>query len=329
MSGSRLSAVPLIAVLAVLSGFPLAGASAATGSPGDRSADQTKSPTPTVFYANDSSGDLTSVTYADGKATHKILTKVASPVWWRTFYLTPTAAAGAWVVGSFSGGQSDILDAPRLFAFDPATAKLHWLTLPSSRVHSPVVDARKKKPRVYYVSGATVRRSTPTGTHDHRIYTAPSGWSISALTVAGTAFPYVALTRTTGLLFPTSSTYVVHLTTTPKTVIPTVAGSVTALALSPNGLTLAVSRVIPDGDSVLTLNAEAPGGLQKTLPNLGKTSEVSWSTDGRTLAVDPQEWGGWMLVDVASGITSFPTAMQRYGGGVFAPAATADSGHDD
>jgi Tol biopolymer transport system component len=147
--------------------------------------------------------------------------------------------------------------------------------------------------------------------------------------VARKAAPYVALTRTTGILLTTTTTYVVQLTKQPKTVIATAPGSVSALAASPDGKTLAVSRVKPTGDSVMTLNSEASGGLQKTLPNLGMTSEMSWSTDGKTLAVDPQEWGGWTLVDVASGQSSYPSAMQPYGGGVFGPPpATPKSGKD-
>jgi Tol biopolymer transport system component len=143
--------------------------------------------------------------------------------------------------------------------------------------------------------------------------------------VAGTAAPYVALTRTAVLKHRTK-TYVVHLAKTPKTVIAKAPGSVTALALSPDTKTLAVSRVKPSGDSVLTLNAEERGGMQKTLAGLGKTSEVSWSGDGNTLAVDPQEWGGVLLVDLVSGSTGFPTAIQPYGGSVFAPAP-AGNGH--
>jgi Tol biopolymer transport system component len=137
------------------------------------------------------------------------------------------------------------------------------------------------------------------------------------------------LTRTTGLLLPKTSTYVLQLTKRPKKVVATAPGSVSALAVSPDGATLAVSRVKPTGDSVLTLNSEASGGLQKTLPNLGMTSEMSWSADGKTLAVDPQEWGGWTLVDVASGQSSYPSAMQPYGGGVFGPAPATTKSRKD
>jgi hypothetical protein len=277
----------------------------------------------TAFYANDFAGRLTTVRVSKGRVTSTPLVRVASPIWWRTFYLTPTAAAGDWVVGVFSGGQADLTDAPRLFAFDTATKTLDWLTKASTRFSSPVVNAAKK-PRVFYLAGNTVRQATASGGHDHRLYKAPHGWTITALTVTGTDDPYVALTRTTG---PTDSTYVVHLTKTPKTVIAKAPGSVTALALSPDTKTLAVSREKPSGDSVLTLNSEARGGLQKTLIGLGRTAQISWSGDGHTLAVDPQEWGGWLLVDALSGVTSFPTAFQPYGGGVFAP--TPASSKDD
>jgi hypothetical protein len=307
----RMAAVPLMAALTM---SPIALTHSAAVTP----AAPQEGSSSVVFYANDSSGELTAVTYKKGKATSTPLASVASPVWWRTFYLTPTSASGHWVVGVFSGDQKDLTDPPRLFAFDPATKTLHWLARASRRFHSPVVDSARK-PHVFYVAGSTVRRATTSGSRAHAIYRAPNGWSITALTVAGKADPYVALTRT-AVLKNETSTYVVHLTQSPKTVIAKVPGSITALALSPDLKTLAVSRVKPNGDSVLTLNAEARGGTQKTLGGLGKTSEVSWSGNGNTLAVDPQEWGGVLLVGLVSGTTSFPTAIQPYGGGVFAPA---------
>jgi Tol biopolymer transport system component len=196
------------------------------------------------------------------------------------------------------------------------------------RFRSPVVTAAKK-PKVYYLAGATVREATTSGKHDHRVYRAPHGDTITALTVAGSSSPYIALTRTTGILALTSTTSVVELTRTPKTVIASSAGSVTALALSPDAKTLAVSRVKSTGDSVLTLSPQARGGLQRTLPNVGTTSQLSWSGDGGTLAVDPQQWGGWTLVTVANGAMSYPSAMQPYGGGVFAPGSTVDGSGDD
>jgi hypothetical protein len=299
--------------MAALTMSPVAFTHAAAVTPTDHHAESSA----VAFYANNSSGELTAVTFSKDKATSTPLASVASPVWWRTFYLTPTSASADWVVGVFSGDQKDLTDPPRLFAFDPATKTLNWLTKASRRVHSPVVDSARK-PHVFYVAGSTVRRATTSGTRDHAIYQAPHGWTITALTVAGKAAPYVALTHTALLTRP--KTYVVHLTKRPKTVIANAAGSITALALSPDTLTLAVSRVKPSGDSVLTLNAEAPGGMQKTFASLGRTSEISWSGDGNTLAVDPQEWGGLLLVDLVSGTTSFPTAIQPYGGGVFAPA---------
>jgi dipeptidyl aminopeptidase/acylaminoacyl peptidase len=282
----------------------------------------------TVFYANDARGELRAVTLTDGRVSSTALAHVASPVWWRTFYLTPTAAAGDWVVGMFSGDQKDVLDAPRMFAFDPTTKTLNWLAKPSFALRSPVVTATKQ-PEVYYLSGSTVRETTTAATHDHLVYTAPSGWRISALTVSPKAVPYVSLTRTTGLLLPTTTTYVVQLAPKPKTVLASAPGWVSALAISPDGATLAVSRVKPTGDSVLTLNAEAKGGLQKTLPNLGMTSQMSWSPDGTTLAVDPEEWGGLTLVDVATGRSSYPGAMQPYGGGVFGPLPTTTKSRKD
>jgi hypothetical protein len=313
----RMAAVPLMVALGM---SPVALMPAAAVTP---AAPQVASSS-VVFYANDSLGELTAVTVKNGKATSSPLASVASPVWWRTFYLTPTAASADWVVGVFSGDQKDLTDPPRLFAFDPATKTLNWLTKASKRFHSPVVDAARKA-HVFYVAGSTVRQATPAATRDHAIYSAPKGWSITALTVAGKAAPYVALTHTTVLTHQTS-TYVIHLGISPKTVIAKAPGSITALALSPDTKTLAVSRVKPSGDSVLTLNAEVRGGMQKTLAGLGKTSALSWSNDGLTLAVDPQEWGGLLLVDLVSGTTSFPTAIQPYGGGVFAPAP-ASKGH--
>jgi hypothetical protein len=321
MRGLRRAVVPVIAVLGLLPGSV---AQAASTSPADQHKDDKTS---VVFYANDSRGNLSAVTLTNGKVTSRPLASVASPVWWRTFYLTPTAAAGDWVVGLFGGDQTDVVDAPRMFAFDPTTKSLHWLAKPSWGLRSPVVTAAKK-PRVYYLSGSTVREATTTATLDHRVYTAPTGWTISALTVAGTSVPYVALTRTTGLLLPTTSTYVVELSKKPKTVIAQTPGSISALALSPDGKTLAASRVKSTGDSVLTLTAVVKGGRQKTLPNLGTTSEMSWSSDGKTLAVDPKEWGGWTLVNVVTGTSSYPSAMQPYGGGVFGPATTSESRKD-
>jgi hypothetical protein len=323
MWGSRLAAVPVIAVLTLV---PSMIAQAATSSPADHHKDTKQ--TSVMFYANNAHGDLSAVTLTNGKVTSTSLTHVASPVWWRTFYLTPTASAGDWVVGTFSGDQKDILDPPRLFAFDTATKTLNWLAKPSWQLRAPVVTATKK-PRVYYLSGSTVREATTAAAHDRRVYTAPRGWSISALTEARKGKPYVALTRTTGILLTTTSTYVVHLTKQPTTVMPISTGSVSALAVSPDGSTLAVSRVKPTGDSVLTLNSGATGSLQKTLPNLGRTSQMSWSADGKTLAVDPQEWGGWMLVDVASGQSSYPSAMQPYGGGVFGPPPATTKSRKD
>jgi hypothetical protein len=305
-----MAVVPLVVALAV---SPAALAHGAAVTPASHGGDKTS----VVFYANDARGELTAVTFNKNKATSTPLASFASPVWWRTFYLTPTAASGNWVVGVFSGDQKDLTDSSRLFAFNPATKTLNWLAKASQRFHSPVVDSARK-PHVFYVAGSAVRQVTTSGAHDHAVYRAPHGWTITALTVAGTAAPYVALTHT-ALLTPTT-TYVVRLTKSPKTVIAKTPGSVTALALSPDTKTLAVSRVKPSGDSVLTLNAEATGGMQKTLAGLGRTSEVSWSSDGLTLAMDPQEWGGLLLVDLASGSTSFPTAIQPYGGGVFAPA---------
>jgi hypothetical protein len=313
----RMAAVPLTVAL-TLSSVALAQAAAVAPA-----AHQAKSSS-VVFYANDSNGELTAVTFNNGKATSTPLASVASPIWWRTFYLTPTSASGDWVVGVFSGDQKDLTDPPRLFAFDPATKTLNWLTKASKRFHTPVVDSARKA-HVFYVAGSSVRQATTSGTRDHAIYRAPHGWSITALTVAGKAAPYVALTRTASLTHRTS-TYVVHLANSPKTVIATAPGSITALALSPDAKTLAASRVKPSGDSVLTLNSEARGGMQKTVAGLGKTSAVSWSADGSTLAVDPQEWGGLLLLDLAGGTTSFPTAIQPYGGGVFAPAPAA-KGH--
>jgi hypothetical protein len=317
-----------VAVVLALAPVPSASAHAAADKGGHHGGHKDKATASTTFYANDSAGALTAITWQNGSAKRKELTRVASPVWWRTFYLTPTAAAGAWVVGVLSGGQSDTVDAPRLFAFDPATGTLHWLTKASVLFRSPVVTAAKK-PKVFYLAGATVREASTSGGHDHRVYSAPHGDTITALTVAGGSAPYIALTRTTGILLPTSTTSVVQLTPRPKTVIASGAGSVTALALSPDAKTLAVSRVKSTGDSVLTLSPQARGGLQRTLPNVGTTSQLSWSGDGRTLAVDPQQWGGWTLVTVANGTTSYPSELQPYGGGVFAPGSTASGSGGD
>jgi hypothetical protein len=316
MWAPRLAAIPVVAALAL---SPALSAQASAERPADHHGNRE---TPLLFYANDSSGDLSAVRFARGKATRTTLATVASPVWWRTFYLTPNDAAGDWVVGSFSGDQKDVVDAPRLFAFDLAGKALHWLAAPSWRLRSPVVTAARHQ-RVFYLAGATVRQATTSGARDHRVYRAPRHWTITALTVAHRSAPYVALTRTSGA--PTPTTYVVHLTERPQTVIATAPGSVSALALSPDEKTLAVSRVKPNGDSVLTLTARARGGLHKTLPNLGMTSQMSWSGDGRSLAVDPQEWGGWVLVDVVRVRSSYPSAMRSYGGGVFAPQQPAGS----
>lgn len=270
-----------------------------------------------AFYANGSHNRLMKVTISGGRVAAKALVAANSPVWWRTFYLTPTSTAGSWVVGSFSGDQKDTTDPPRMFAFDTATGRLRWLARRSWQYHSPVVDA-EKTPVVFYVAGRTVRRISAAGVRSHRVFSAPRGWTISALTVAGTAAPDVALTRNTGPTVATARTYVVALTKTPTTVLPTTRGTVTALALSEDTKTLAISRVKPDGDSVLTLQARSPGGLVKTLPAVGETAELSWDPAGDMLAVDPEQWGGLTLVYVATGTTSYPTAMQPYGGAIFA-----------
>jgi Tol biopolymer transport system component len=212
----------------------------------------------------------------------------------------------------------DTTDPPRMFAYNTATKALRWLAPRSWSDRSPVVDT-EKVPRVFYVAGTTVRKISTKRTKSRKVFSAPKGWRITALTVAGTAAPYVALTRSTGDTPATATTYVVHLTAVPVTVMPRTPGSVTALALSPDTKTLAVSRTKPNGDSALSLQAEAHGGLWKALPTVGTTDQMSWSPTGDTLAVDPEQWGGWTLVTVLTGATSYPMAVQPYGGGIFAP----------
>jgi hypothetical protein len=320
MPMGRVVAMSAVVALAM---SPVATAHASATTIAHKGGEKPKDSASVQFYAHDSLGHLAQVSVAGAKTKAKALTTVISPVWWRTFYLTPTAAAGSWVVGVFSGDQKDVVDPPRLFAFDPATKAFHWLTRPSSRYRSPVVDT-ERKPKVFYVAGTTVREATTSGASDHSVFSAPSGWTISALSVGSAGAPYIALTHNSGTTPATATSYVVHLATTPSRVIAASPGSVTALALSPDAKTLALSRVMPSGDSVLTLSPQARGGLQKTLPNVGKTSQVSWSGDGHTLAVDPQEWGGWMLVNIATRATSYPSALQPYAGGIFVPTAATN-----
>jgi hypothetical protein len=315
--------VATVVALGALAFSPLAGAQAATQARSDHHSAATLS-----FYANGSHNRLLAVTVNEERATARTLVVAASPVWWRAFYLTPTSAAGPWVVGSFSGGQTDTVDPPRMFAYDTVTRSLRWLAPKSWTSHSPVVDT-EKVPQIFYVAGATVRKVSTSGTRTSKVFTAPKGWAITALTVAGTAAPYVALTRNAGPTPATAHTYVVQLTASPTTAIPRGPGSVTALALSPDSRTLAVSRTKPNGDSVLTLQARAKGGVSKLLPDVGMTHQMSWDPAGDMLAVDPQQWGGWTLVTVSTGATSYPMAVQPYGGGIFAPQAAAGKRSED
>jgi hypothetical protein len=270
------------------------------------------------FYANDARGDLVRVTVTAGRAQAAELATERSPVWWRRFYLTPNAAAGRWVVGTFSGDQHDITDDSRLFAYSLTTRRLQWLTAWGTGNYSPVVNAARL-PDVYYVSGATVREVSTGATGDHRVFTAPAGWQITGLTVAGTAAPYVALTHNAGTSPVTETTEVEQLTAKPTVVVPVNHGSVTALALAPNTLTLAMSLVTPNGNSTLSLHAVAHGGTHRTLPGIGDTTQMSWTTRGDTLAVNPQQWGGTTLVNLTTATTSYPPALQPYGADVLAP----------
>ncbi len=312
--------VVAVATVVALALSPVAGVQATTHARSERSAAAR-----VRFYANGTQTRLLTVTLTPRRAKARTLVTAASPVWWRNFYLTPTSAAGPWVVGSLSGDQADTTDPPRMFAYNTATKSLRWLAARSWSYRSPVVDT-EKVPRVFYVDGTTVRKISTRRTRSRQVFSAPKGWTITALTVAGTAAPYVALTHNTGLTQATAKTYVVQLAATPVTVMPRTRGSVTALSLSPDTRTLAVSRTKPDGDAVLTLQAEARGGLSKTLPEVGTTDQMSWDSAGDTLAVDPKQWGGWTLVTVASGVTSYPMAVQPYGGGIFAPRSAA-GGH--
>ncbi|HEX3906493.1 MAG TPA: hypothetical protein VHW92_01025 [Mycobacteriales bacterium] len=314
LRAATLLRVATVAAVGALALSPVVGAHATTQVSSD------KQPTAKLaFYANGTQTRLLSVTLKGNRAKARTLVTAASPVWWRTFYLTPTSAAGRWVVGSLSGDQTDTDDPPRMFAYNRVTRSLRWLAPRSRTYRSPVVDA-EKVPEVFFVSGATVRKVSTRGTHNSKVFSAPKGWNITALTVAGTAAPYVALTHNTGLTPATATTYVVQLAPTAAvTVIPRTPGSVTALALSPNTKTLAVSRTKQDGDSVLSLQAEAHGGVSTALPAVGTTDQMSWDSTGDTLAVDPQQWGGWTLVTVSTGATSYPKAVQPYGGGIFAP----------
>ena len=315
MSFLRLAAVAAVGALAL---SPVVGAQASTRAHAGKHPATAK----VRFYANGTQTRLLKVTLKGDRAKAKTLVTAVSPVWWRNFYLTPTSAAGPWVVGSLSGDQMDIADPPRMFSYDTATKSLRWLAARSWAYRSPVVDS-EKVPKIFYVDGTTVRRVSTRGTRSHKVFTAPTGWTITALTVAGTAAPYVALTHDLGPLPLTATTYVVQLTATPVTVMRRTPGSVTALALSPDTRTLAISHTKPDGDSVLTLQSRAHGGLSRTLPDVGATDQMSWDSAGDTLAVDPQQWGGWTLVTVSTGATSYPMAVQPYGGGIFAPQATA------
>jgi hypothetical protein len=307
--------VATVAAAGALALSPLVNAQASTQArSGQHSAAQPR------FYANGTHARLMTVTLKGKRAKAKTLVAAASPVWWRNFYLTPTSAAGPWVVGSLSGDQTDTADAPRMFAYDTVTRSLRWLAPRSWTYRSPVVDA-EKTPEIFYLAGTTVRKVSTRGTRSSKVFTAPKGWTITALTVAGTAAPYAALTHNAGPTPLTATTYVVRLTAAPVTVMTRTPGSVTALALSPDTKTLAISHTKPDGDPVLTLQAEARGGVSKPLPDVGVTDQMSWDPTGDTLAVDPQQWGGWSLVKVSTGATSYPMAVQPYGGGIFAPQA--------
>ncbi|HEX3906757.1 MAG TPA: hypothetical protein VHW92_02365 [Mycobacteriales bacterium] len=271
-----------------------------------------------AFYANDGRGDLVRVTVTGGRAQVARLAFEPSPVWWRPFYLTPNSATGSWVVGTFRGDQHDTTDNSRLFAYNGTTRRVQWLTAWAAGNQSPVVDAAKV-PDVYYVSGTTVREVSTSAIGDHRIFTAPTGWQITGLTVAGTAAPYVALTHNEGASPLTATTEVEQLTSTPTVVVPITHGTVTALALSPDGRSLAMSLVSPSGGSTLSLRAVAHGGIHRTLPAVGNTTQMSWDTSGDTLAVNPQQWGGTTLVNLTTAMTSYPSALQPYGADVLIP----------
>jgi hypothetical protein len=313
----RIAAAAAVVALAI---SPALSANAATVVAADRG----KAGAPT-FYANGSHDRLLRVILQGKKATSKTLVTAASPVWWRSFYLTPSSAAGDWVVGALSGDQRDTTDPPRLFEYNTAAKSLKWLKPRSWAYRAPVVDT-EKVPKVFYIAGNTVREISTAVAHDHLVFSAPHGWKISALTVAGTAEPYVALTHNTGATVATATTDVVQLTSTPTPVLPQTTGTVSALALSPDTSTLAISRIKTDGDSVLTLQAMSHDGVAKTLPDVGETSQLSWDSAGDTLAVDPQQWGGWTLVTILTGETAYPKAMQPYGGGIFAPVPTGKDG---
>jgi hypothetical protein len=148
---------------------------------------------------------------------------------------------------------------------------------------------------------------------------APTGWQITGLTVTGTAVPYVALTHNEGTSPLTATTEVEQLTAKPTVVVPVTRGSLTALALSPDGRTLAMSLVSPSGGSTLSLRAVAHGGIHRTLPAVGDTTQMSWDTSGDILAVNPQQWGGTTLVNLTTTTTSYPPALQPYGAAVLTP----------
>lgn len=270
------------------------------------------------YYANDVSGDLVRVSLSGERAHADRLATEPSPVWWRRFYLTPSSAAGTWVVGTFGGDQHDTTDDSRLFAYDSAARRVAWLTAWAADDHTPVVNTAKV-PDVYYISGATVREVSTRATDDHRVFTAPTGWQITGLTVAGTAAPYVALTHDAGPGAPTATTEIEQLAARPTVTMPVTRGSVTALALSPDTRTLAVALVTPNGNSALTLRAVAHGGRHSTLPEVGDTSQMSWDTAGDTLAVNPQQWGGTTLINLTTGMTSYPPALQPYGADTIVP----------
>ncbi len=270
------------------------------------------------FYANDARGDLVRVTVTGGRAQAARLATEPSPVWWRRFYLTPNAAVGAWVVGTFRGDQHDTTDNSRLFAYNTTTRRLQWLTAWALGNRGPVINAAKG-PEVYYVSGATVREVSISATGDHRIFTAPAGWQITGLTVAGTAAPYVALTRNAGPSPLTATTQVEQVAVKPTVVVPVTHGTVTAVAVSPDGRTLAVSLEAPNGNSALSLRPVAHGGVHRTLPDVGDTTQMSWGTSGDTLAVNPEQWGGTTLVNVTTATTSYSRALQPYGADILTP----------
>jgi hypothetical protein len=70
-------------------------------------------------------------------------------------------------------------------------------------------------------------------------------------------------------------------------------------AYAPRGDVYAVVRRVDDESRIIL--GQLRGGERLLLATPGRVRSIAWSPDGRTLAVDPDGSGGWLLLRVAGG----------------------------